>query len=261
MQSNRYFLISCGVAVAVVASVALAITQSRQPEAPVGSAPNSASPSVVVSPAPSPSALPEPSPDAPAAQSNATVGSSATDSDAITIETCTIKMAQVDDPNSPLNLRPQPDTTGEPIAKLDNGTWLSVLAERGEWLQVKPLDGETAPTGWVARKLTRSTCNLKIAQITLQPGSTGLKIKDRFVGTGSHTYKLNITEGQTLVVSDVSGPAPVLLNASGETITPLAQADDTNMGWSQKIPKTGEYLLELDSNAKGYDYQFAIALR
>lgn len=168
------------------------------------------------------------------------------------VQSCTVSMAVVDDPNPPLNVRSAPTTAEDNIVgKLENGTFLDVRQEQPDWFQI------TAPVeGWVASSRTRFSCNQKVEQVNFGTGNTSTEISDRFIGTGSHQYLLRAREGQTLTLTRQSGPFPSLSTPDGKTL--VTGPDDNRDRWSGTLPATGDYILWLDSNYKGYTYSFVV---
>lgn len=167
---------------------------------------------------------------------------------------CLIKMAIVQDPNPPLNVRSSPDTSAQNVVgKLENGTFVSIVDEQGGWFQI------SEPKGWIAKDRTENSCNQKDEQVQLPSGSS-VTLSDRFVGAGSHQYSLPAQQGQTLTVTAKEGPFPVVIAPDGKVLAgdPTAQ-EITN--WSGKLPANGDYKLLLDSNFRGYAYSFVVELR
>jgi len=55
-----------------------------------------------------------------------------------------------------LNLRSGPTASAEVIGRLGAGTVMTVLGDKGKWIQVQPMhDGKEEPSGWVASKYTQ----------------------------------------------------------------------------------------------------------
>ncbi len=162
-------------------------------------------------------------------------------------------MAVVNDPESPLNVRSTPDTTADNIVgQLKNKTYVTVVKEQDGWFQI------TTPTkGWVAKNRTDSGCNQKVERITLNDSTQPVTISDRFVGTGSHRYVINASAGQTIIVDRNRGPMPSLIAPDG-TFLLEGPLEEKRQQWRGKLAQTGEYVLELDSNFKGYKYTFSV---
>lgn len=163
-------------------------------------------------------------------------------------------MARVDDPEPPLNVRSSPTTTApNVVGQVPNGTYLTVTQDQDGWLQV------TDPVaGWVAKSRTQSGCNEKVERVSFGAGNTSAEISDRFIGTGFHQYQLNAAAGQTLTLSRQSGPLPVVLKPNGQL---LAEIPDDRDRWSGTLPISGDYVLQLDSNYKGYAYSFVVEIK
>jgi hypothetical protein len=171
------------------------------------------------------------------------------------VDSCVIKMALVDDPTSPLNIRSTPTTAdaNNIVGQVKNGTYLSVEKEQDGWLQI------TDPMqGWVAKSRTRSGCNEKVERVSFGTGNTSTEISDRFVGTGFHKYVLNARQGQTITVTRQSGPFPFITTPNGKL---LAEIPDNRDRWSGELPTSGDYSIQLDSNYKGYPYSFIVEIK
>lgn len=177
---------------------------------------------------------------------------------------CEINTVKVRDPNPPLNIRSAPNTTsGEILAKADNGQYLSVKGEQNGWLKIEYNYGEPIE-GWVAKNRTESNCNFKEQHISLPPAGGSINITDRIIGGGSHQYTIDAVAGKTLTIKSDQGPLPFIF-APGDI---NRQKDLTGGGdytgktnWSGELPKTGEYTLILDSNFRGYDYKLDIEVK
>jgi hypothetical protein len=178
----------------------------------------------------------------------------------VQVENCVVTQAIAADSNPPLNIRSAPDAQADNVVgTLTNGTWLSVVAEKEGWFQIKSMDGKEV-TGWVAKNRTESNCNQKTARITFPSAGGTIAISDRFVGTGSHKYVLSANQGQTLTVKKQKDVFPIILTPTGQPLIPDTY-DESRQDWSGELPATGEYTLELDSNFKGYDYAFSAQVK
>lgn len=178
---------------------------------------------------------------------------------------CDISQARVSDPDPPLNIRNQPNTnTGQIVATVDNGRFLSVKEEKNGWLQVTYQTSEQEVSGWVAKNRTETNCNYKKQQISFPEGGGSVKISDRFIGGGSHKYVFSASEGQSLTVTANNGPLPFIFPPND----PNQQQDLSGGGhYSSKqnvtveLPATGDYLLVFDSNFRGYEYDVIVELQ
>jgi len=169
------------------------------------------------------------------------------------VQSCTIKMVVVDDPEPPLNVRSSPTTTAQNIVgTVQNGIYLTVVKEQDGWFQI------TEPQGWVAKSRTRYGCNEKVERVIFGTGNTAAEISDRFIGTGFHKYLLNAKAGQTITVTRQSGPIPYIVKPDGQL---LAEIPDERDRWSGELPTSGDYALQLDSNYKGYTYSFLVEIK
>ncbi len=168
---------------------------------------------------------------------------------------CKISMAIVSDPNPPLNVRSRPQVTDSKIVgKLKNNTFVSVAEEQNGWLRI------TEPPGWIAKNRTESSCPNVKQQINFLPGGDEAIVKGRIIGGGSHSYRIRAAKGQTMTVKNRKGVFPLILTQNGKSLT-----GDNYTGneteWTGKMPVTGNYTFELDSNFRGFEYEFSVKLR
>lgn len=169
------------------------------------------------------------------------------------VEKCTVNMAKVNDPNSPLNVRSTPNTDSDAniVGKLDNGDFVSVLEQKDGWFRIS-----SPIAGWIAQSRTESTCNLKTERVQFGRGQTSATIDDRFIGGGTHQYRFNLAKGQRLSVVSNRGPLPAIIAPDG---TELSGLRGEGQSWTGNLTASGDYILELESNYKGYQYSFTIA--
>lgn len=171
------------------------------------------------------------------------------------VEQCKISMAKVNDPDLPLNVRSTPDTTRKNIVgTIENNRFVTVINEQNGWFEISdPIQG------WIAKSRTDSNCNTKIERVQFAKNQDSISIRDRFVGTGTHVYRLNLAKGQNLsVISEFKGLMPAIYAPDGTQITPIANNSDQ---WSGTLNVSGDYRFELDSNYKGYRYSFHVQAR
>ncbi|MEG4033694.1 SH3 domain-containing protein [Microcoleus sp. S36b_A4] len=168
---------------------------------------------------------------------------------------CKISMAVVSDPNPPLNVRSIPQVRGSNIVgKLKNNTFVSVAEEQNGWLRI------TDPPGWIAKNRTESSCSNVNQQINFPPGGDDAIVKGRIIGGGSHSYRIRARKGQTMTVRNRKDVFPQIITPSGKLLAGYPyQGNETE--WSGKVPVTGNYTLQLDSNFRGYEYEFSVKLR
>jgi hypothetical protein len=179
-------------------------------------------------------------------------------------DTCKVTMAIVSDPNPPTNVRSTPEVRdGNIVGQVQNGTQLSVQGEQNNWFKVRSLGNEPLE-GWVSKNVTKSGCNEKTQRITIPSNSNSVTIRDRFIGTGSHEYTITAQQGQTITVTANSGPFPFIFAASDAN----RQQELSNQGgspgpisWSSQISTSGDYVLDMESNFRGYEYSFTVELR
>jgi len=229
--------IGCAVILTVIAGC------SSTPQSP--SITTSLSPSV--SPSPTAPTQSNPEPTAPSdAPTNATR----------TVEKCVIRMARVNDPESPLNVRSSPNATSKDsiVGKLRNGAYVEVKDEQDGWFNII---GDTP--GWIAKSRTESNCGEKIERVEFSKGQDSIEIADRFIGVGTHSYRLNLAKGQKLTVtSDRGGVFPRIIAPHGKD---LVSSPDQQSPWIGELAETGDYKFELESNYKGYQYAFSVQAR
>ena len=168
---------------------------------------------------------------------------------------CRIAQAVVNDPNPPLNVRSHPQVNGSKIVgKLKNNTFVSIAQEQNGWLRI------TEPPGWIAKNRTESSCPNVKQQINFLPGGDEAIVKGRIIGGGSHSYKIRAAKGQIMTVRNRKGVFPLILTQNGKSLT-----GDNYTGneteWTGKMPFTGNYTFELDSNFRGFEYEFWVKVR
>ncbi|MEG4346147.1 SH3 domain-containing protein [Microcoleus sp. A003_D6] len=169
---------------------------------------------------------------------------------------CKITQAVVSDPNPPLNVRSLPQVSGSKIVgSLNNNTFVSVAEEQNGWLRI------TDPVpGWIAKNRTESSCSNVNQQINFLPGGDEAIVKGRIIGGGSHSYRIRAAKNQTMTVRNRKDVFPQIITPGGQLLAGAPyQANETE--WSGKMPVTGNYTLQLDSNFRGYEYEFSVKLR
>jgi len=170
---------------------------------------------------------------------------------------CKITQAVVSDPNPPLNVRSHPQVSDSKIVgKLKNNTFVSVAQEQNGWLRI------TDPVpGWVAKNRTESSCSNVNQQINFLPGGDEAIVKGRIIGGGTHSYKIRAAKNQTMTVKNRGNKVfPQIVTPGGKLL-----AGDPYRGneteWTGKMPVTGNYTFQLDSNFRGYEYEFYVRVR
>ncbi|MEG4118002.1 SH3 domain-containing protein [Microcoleus sp. N9_B4] len=168
---------------------------------------------------------------------------------------CKITQAVVSDPNPPLNVRSIPQVRGSNIVgKLKNNTFVSVAEEQNGWLRI------TDPPGWIAKNRTESSCSNVTQQINFRPGGDEAIVKGRIIGGGSHSYRIRARKGQTMTVRNRKDVFPQIITPRGKLLAGNPyEGNETE--WTGKVPVTGNYTLQLDSNFRGYEYEFSVQLR
>jgi Bacterial SH3 domain len=167
------------------------------------------------------------------------------------VSSCKILMAIVKD-STPLNVRDQPNLNGAIVGTVTDGTFVSVKQEQSGWLEI------SEPPGWIAKSKTASQCGQKVEQVSFSAGQPSATVSDEFLGVGSHRYQLALRQGQTLTIKGAVGPMPAVIAPDGKYLVGLDEANGT---WATQLPSTGEYTLEMDSNFRGYKYDFAVDVR
>ncbi len=168
---------------------------------------------------------------------------------------CAIRMALVADPQPPLNVRSLPDSNNSKVVgKLENNTLVSVVEEKAGWLRI------TEPmVGWIAANRTRSSCANLDLDINAKPQPLKVLIKGEIIGTGSHVYRLQAEAGQTLTVQRNQSIFPVIITPSSKVLAGEPSPNPPKQ-WQGKLTETGTYTLELDSNFRGFAYEFLVQL-
>ncbi len=169
---------------------------------------------------------------------------------------CKINMAIVDDPEAPLNVRSSPEVKeGNIVGQLNNNTFVSVADEKSGWLQI------TNPvTGWVAKNRTRSSCATVEHNITFSPESDTAIIRGEIIGTGSHNYRVRMIQGQTLTIKNLGDVFPAIISPDGQFMEIEPNVESNKNQWTDVMRVSGVYTLKLDSNLRGYKYEFLVLI-
>jgi predicted secreted protein len=172
------------------------------------------------------------------------------------IPDCEIKMAVVADPEPPLNVRSSPEVKeGNIVGQLNNNTFVSVADEQMGWLRI------TSPVaGWVAKNRTESSCAIVNKKITFFPGGNEAIVRGKIIGGGSHSYKIDATQGQTLAIENYKDIFPVIITPDGQLLSNSPTPGAEVKQWKGELPITGEYTLQLESNFRGFEYEFLIII-
>jgi hypothetical protein len=168
---------------------------------------------------------------------------------------CAIRMALVADPQPPLNVRSLPDSNNSKVVgKLENNTLVSVAEEKAGWLRI------TEPmVGWIAANRTKTSCANLDVDINAKPQPLKVLIKGEIIGTGSHVYRLQGKAGQMLTVQRNQSIFPVIITPSNKVLAGEPSPNPPKQ-WQGKLTETGVYTLELDSNFRGFAYEFLVQL-
>ncbi len=169
---------------------------------------------------------------------------------------CRIVQAVVNDPNPPLNVRSHPRVTDSKIVgTVKNNSFVSVAQEQNGWLRI------TDPVaGWIAKNRTESSCAKVTQEINFLPGGDEAIVKGRIIGGGSHSYRIRAAKNQTMTVKNRKGVFPLILTQNGKSLMGDKYTGNENE-WTGKMPVTGNYTFELDSNFRGFEYEFLVKLR
>ncbi|OCQ99687.1 peptide-binding protein [Oscillatoriales cyanobacterium USR001] len=169
---------------------------------------------------------------------------------------CKISMALVADPNPPLNVRDRPQLNDSKIiGKLTNNSFVSVSNEQNGWLQI------TEPVaGWIAKNRTKSSCPNVKQRISFYPGGTEAIVKGEIIGGGSHSYLINATKDRRITLKNYQQFPPFILTPDGKLLAQPRELEGKTE-WTGTIPVTGDYTLQLDSNYKGYKYNFSVEIK
>ena len=206
---------------------------------------------------------------------------------------CPILQAVVDDPEPPLNIRSSPEVRPDNIiGTLQNGFWLSIQEISGDWFRV-PLPNDSKNSGWVVRSRTYYDCTFFREEITLPA-----LIEGKILGGGTHKYVFNLTKGQKFSIraidpykdypKDIIG-IPIVTDALGKPLPSYRRIYIDKpyfVNSARKVPaaydayyrcfskdgktcpddfswiveESGQYILSLDSNFKGFNYQIVLGL-
>ena len=160
---------------------------------------------------------------------------------------CKITQAVVSDPNPPLNVRSIPQLSDSKIVgKLNNNTFVSVAEEQNGWFRI------TDPPGWIAKNRTESSCSNVNQQINFLPGGDEAIVKGRIIGGGSHSYIIRAAKGQTMTVKTRKDVFPQIIDPGGKLLAGNPyEGNETEC--TVKVPVTGNYTLQLDSNFRWYE--------
>lgn len=169
---------------------------------------------------------------------------------------CKITQAVVSDPNPPLNVRSYPQVNNSKVVgTLKNNTFVSVAEAQNGWLRI------TDPVpGWIAKNRTESSCANVKQQINFLPGGDRAIVKGRIIGGGSHSYIIRAESGQTMTVKNRQDVFPQILTPDGKLLAGNPYKENLTE-WTGKIPVTGNYTFQLDSNFRGYEYEFWVQVR
>ncbi|MCL2931035.1 MAG: SH3 domain-containing protein [Trichodesmium sp. MAG_R03] len=169
---------------------------------------------------------------------------------------CKIEEAIVDDPEAPLNVRSIPEVReGNIVGKLNNNIFVSVTDEKSGWLQI------TNPVrGWVVKSRTRSSCAIVDKTITFSPRSDTAIVRGQIIGTGSHNYRVRMTQAQTLTIKNLGDVFPLIISPNGKMMAKETIFEGNDSQWTGIMPVSGVYTLQLNSNFHGFEYEFLVLI-
>jgi hypothetical protein len=166
---------------------------------------------------------------------------------------CTITMAKVDTPRPPLSVYlAADDPHSQVVGQLANEAFVAVSLEHQGWFLIQqPIEG------WIPKQLTQSSCNQKVELVKFGAAGGITAIADRFVGTGSHLYRLPLTAGATLTITTTRGGLPFVISPDQAL---LGVPEESQITWVGKVAQTGVYTLEMLSHYQGYRYAFTVSV-
>ncbi len=172
---------------------------------------------------------------------------------------CKITQAVVADPNPPLNVRSSPRVTdNNQVTTLNNGTFISVVGEENGWFKI-----DQPVSGWVSKNRTKSSCSEVSKRIQFPKNGISASVKGEIIGGGSHQYILAAAAGQTMTISklDEDSVFPTIISPNGQVLAGDPYSDGQRTLWSGKLPSSGDYYLEMNSNFRGFKYNFLVEIR
>jgi hypothetical protein len=188
-------------------------------------------------------------------------------------ENCLIHSFQVNDPSPPLNVRSSPVVKPDNIITSLPNRWIGkIISEKDGWLKIQLKDS----TGWIAANRTVYDCNYFNEPIAKTPYTIP---GSRLVGTGTHSYLIELKKGQILVIrpkppanetsfrdwpTAVGGPG-IGRQAEGVpnpyTLWWRKPGDTTTAEpaeWRWQVTQSGLYTIAYESNFKGFSYESCI---
>ncbi|NER39499.1 MAG: SH3 domain-containing protein [Oscillatoria sp. SIO1A7] len=174
-------------------------------------------------------------------------------------EGCKISMAIVADPNPPLNVRSTPKVAeGNLAGTVDNGIYVSIAEESNGWFRI------TDPVeGWIAKTRTESSCANVTETIQFAPNTNSAIVRGKIIGTGSHKYLLTANKGQTIKITKLNaeGVFPTLVAPNGEVLAGDPYSDAERTEWNGTLPLAGPYSMQMESNFRGFEYEFLVEVK
>lgn len=171
-----------------------------------------------------------------------------------TPQICKVTMARVLERSLDVRSSPKIETNNV-IGQIQPQSFIAVKTEQNDWLELSnPIQG------WIPKALVESTCNQKVERVRFARNTDAATIRDRFIGSGHHQYLLRATKAQIMTIKATKGVVPSVIAPDGKRI---AAGDNypLDQPLTLELPSSGDYTLELDSNFKGYTYEFLIQIK
>jgi hypothetical protein len=149
-------------------------------------------------------------------------------------------------------------TDNNQVTTLKNGTFISVVGEENDWFEI-----DQPVQGWVSKKRTKSSCSDVSKRIQFPKNGISAIVKGEIVGGGRHQYILRAAAGQTMVVEKLNADSvfPTIITPKGQVLAGDPYTDGDRTLWSGKLPFSGDYYLDMNSNFKGFKYDFFVEIQ
>ena len=113
--------------------------------------------------------------------------------------------------------------------------------------------------GWIAKNRTDYSCAFVEEIIPLTTEIQTALVQGKIIGTGSHGYTVKLEAGQTLTIDNNQAVMPMVISPEAELLNPDGNPEVSQ--WLVQAPSTGDYTLQLDSNYKGFSYEFLVTVQ
>jgi hypothetical protein len=149
-------------------------------------------------------------------------------------------------------------TDNNQVTTLKNGTFISVVGEENGWFNI-----DQPVSGWVSKNRTKSSCSEVSKRIQFPKNGISAIVKGEIIGGGTHQYILGAAAGQTMTIENLDSDSvfPTLITPKGKVLAGDPYSDGDRSLWSGKLPVSGDYYLQMDSNFKGFKYNFLVEVR